>query len=290
MKVSLIGLGNMGMPIAENLLKSGYKLTVYNRTKSKAEEIAAKGARIASSPAEAARETGIVFTVLSDDSAAEEVTFGEEGILAGLEEGGVHVSISTLSVELAEKLSKEHAKRGQHFISSPVLGRPDAAAAAALRLMIAGPEEAQNRVMPLLECIGQDLFVIGEKAYLANVVKLGNNFLIVSMLEALSEVLTMVNKYGIESTSFLEVANALFASPVYKNYGSIMAENQFEPAGFKMKLGLKDVNLMLDAAQKVKAPLPGAELIKQHYAKGIEKGWEDLDWAALIKVLKEAGE
>lgn len=290
MKVSLIGLGNMGMPIAENLLKSGHELTVYNRTKSKAEEMAAKGAKIVSSPAEAARETGIVFTVLSDDSAAEGVTFGEEGILTGLEEGGVHVSISTLSVELAEKLSMEHTKRGQHFISSPVLGRPDAAAAAALRLMVAGPEEARNRVMPLLECIGQDLFVISEIAYLANVVKLGNNFLIVSMLEALSEVLTMVNKYGIESASFLEVANALFASPVYQNYGSIMAENRFEPAGFKMNLGLKDVNLMLDAAQKVKAPLPGAELIKKHYAKGIEEGWEDLDWAALIKVLKGAAE
>lgn len=286
MKIGVIGLGNMGLPMAQNMLQAGHQLVVYNRTTSKAKPLVAKGARLARTPAEAARETGLVFTILSDDKSTEEIVFGQDGILEGLEEGGIHVAVSTISVDCAQKLSKAHSEQGQQFVSATVLGRPDAAASAALRLIVAGPEKARKQIWPVLEAVGQNIFVVGDEGYLSNVAKLGNNFLIVAMLEALSEVLILVEKYGIEPKQFLEIVNTLFASPVYQNYGNIIAERKFEPAGFKMNLGLKDVELMLSAADQVSAPLPLANLAKEHYSEGILRGWENLDWAALIKCIE----
>lgn len=286
MKIGVIGLGNMGLPMAQNMLQAGHQLVVYNRTTSKAKPLVAKGARLARTPAEAARETGLVFTILSDDKSTEEIVFGQDGILEGLEEGGIHVAVSTISVDCAQKLSKAHSEQGQQFVSATVLGRPDAAASAALRLIVAGPEKARKQIWPVLEAVGQNIFVVGDEGYLSNVAKLGNNFLIVAMLEALSEVLILVEKYGIEANQFLEIVNTLFASPVYQNYGNIIAERKFEPAGFKMNLGLKDVELMLSAADQVSAPLPLANLAKEHYSEGILRGWENLDWAALIKCIE----
>lgn len=290
MKVALIGLGNMGIPIAENILKSGHELVIYNRTASKRQSLVEKGAVMAVSPADAAEKATIVFTILSDDKAAEAVVYGEKGIISGLPKGGIHVSVSTLSVELAKKLEEDHEKNSQAFVSCPVLGRPDAAAAAALRLLVAGPKQAREKIMPVLNALGKDIFVVGEKGHLANVVKLGNNFLIVSMLEALSEAFVFVEKYGIKADAFLEIANTLFASPVYQNYGKIMVEERFEEAGFKLALGLKDVNLMLEAAHNAKITLPTAEIAKKHYEEGIEQGWSDLDWAAIVKLLREKSE
>ncbi|MDK8643564.1 NAD(P)-dependent oxidoreductase [Niallia taxi] len=290
MKVALIGLGNMGLPIAENILKSGHKLVIYNRTASKLQSLVEKGAEMAVSPADAAQKATIVFTILSDDKAAEAVVYGEKGIISGLPKDGIHVSVSTLSVELAKKLEEDHQKNSQAFVSCPVLGRPDAAAAAALRLLVAGPKQAREKIMPVLHALGKDIFVVGEKGHLANVVKLGNNFLIVSMLEALSEAFVFVEKYGIKADAFLEIANTLFASPVYQNYGKIMVEERFEEAGFKLALGLKDVNLMLEAAHNAKISLPTAEIAKKHYEEGIEQGWSDLDWAAIVKLLREKSE
>jgi 3-hydroxyisobutyrate dehydrogenase-like beta-hydroxyacid dehydrogenase len=287
LKVALIGLGSMGVPIAENLLNHGYELVVYNRTESKSQDLATKGAIIANTPAEAATQSEIVFTILSDDTAVENVVYGEEGILAGLSPAGIHVSMSTISVHLAKKLASDHENKNQHFVSSTVLGRPDAAAVAALRFMVAGPEQAREKVVPILRILGQDVFTIGAEGYLSNVVKLGTNFLLVAMLESLSESLVMVEKHGVEPKQFLEVINSLFSSPIYKNYGNIILNEQFDPAGFKLKLGLKDVNLMIDAANEVSTELPIATLAQSHYTKGIEKGWGDLDWAALIKVIKD---
>ncbi|MGS2779429.1 NAD(P)-dependent oxidoreductase [Robertmurraya sp. GLU-23] len=287
MKVGLIGLGSMGLPMAENLLQNGYELVVYNRTISKCQELAQKGAFIANTPAEAASHTDIVFTILSDDTAVENVVFGDDGIIAGLQPGGIHVSISTISVHLAKKLTNEHENASQHFVSSTVLGRPEAVAAAALRFIVAGPEEAREKVIPILQMLGQDVFTVGDQGYLSNVAKLGNNFLLVSMLESLSEILVMVQKHGVEPKQFLEIINSLFASPVYNTYGKMIINERFDPAGFKLKLGLKDVNLMIDAANEVSTELPIANLAQSHYSYAIEKGWGDLDWAAIMKVLKD---
>ncbi|MBY8914393.1 NAD(P)-dependent oxidoreductase [Bacillus sp. YC2] len=286
MNIGMVGLGNMGRPIAENVMKAGYKLTVYNRTKEKAAELLEKGADYAETPRKAAERADIVLSMLADDDAVTDVTFGADGIIAGLSENGIHISMSTISAALSEQLSAAHSSRGQSFIAAPVLGRPDAAANADLRIITAGPAEAKKTAEPLLKSLGQQIFDAGEESKTANAAKISTNFLLVSMLEALSESFLLAEQYGLEQKKFLEIANSLFRSPVYENYGTIMAEQTFEPAGFKMKLGLKDTNLALAAAEKVSLHLPLAELAKSHFEHGIENGLGELDWAALIKCVK----
>lgn len=218
----------------------------------------------------------------------EEVVKGPNGILNGLPENGIHISASTISVDLARKLSIAHAERKQHFVSATVLGRPDAAKAAKLRIILAGPEQVRQRVIPVLAALGQEIFEIGDHGEEGNVVKIGVNFLIASMLEALSEAQLMVEKHGLEPARFMDVVNALFQSPVYQNYGAIMAEQRFEPAGFKMKLGLKDVELAIKAAQSVHAPLPLGQLIHNHFSVGMARGYGEMDWTALIRCLEHS--
>ena len=287
MRVGFIGLGNMGLPIARNLLQAGHELTVYNRTRTKAEALASAGAKVASSPAEAS--TGeVVMTMLADDQAVEQTTLGDEGILDTLASGGVHLSLSTVSTALSRRLTAAHATRGQNFIASPVFGRPDAAAAARLVVVAAGPDEAVERVRPLLEAIGRKLFVIGAEPYQANTFKLAGNFLISSMLETLSEAFILIRKSGVEPAKFLEVLNgSFFQSPIYENYGKIIIAQRFSPPGFALHLGLKDVRLVLAAGDEAAVPMPVASVIRDHFVTGVARGWGDMDWAALAKVVAE---
>ena len=287
MRVGFIGLGNMGLPIARNLLKAGHELTVYNRTRSKAEALASAGAKVADSLTEASTAE-VVMTMLADDQAVEQTTLGDGGILNTLASGGVHLSLSTISTALSRRLTVAHAARGQSFIASPVFGRPDAAAAARLVVVAAGPDEAVERVRPLLEGIGRKLFVIGTEPYQANTFKLAGNFLISSMLETLSEAFLLIQKSGVEPAKFLEVLNgSLFQSPIYENYGKIIIAQKFSPPGFALHLGLKDVRLVLAAADEVAVPMPVASVIRDHYLSAVARGWGDMDWAALAKVVAE---
>ena len=287
MRVGFIGLGNMGLPIARNLLKAGYELTVYNRTRSKAEALASAGAKVADSLTEASTAE-VVMTMLADDYAVEQTTLGDGGILNTLASGGVHLSLSTISTALSRRLTAAHTARGQNFIASPVFGRPDAAAAARLVVVAAGPDEAVERVRPLLEGIGRKLFVIGTEPYQANTFKLAGNFLISSMLETLSEAFLLIQKSGVEPAKFLEVLNgSFFQSPIYENYGKIIIAQKFSPPGFALHLGLKDVRLVLAAADEVAVPMPVASVIRDHYLSGVARGWGDMDWAALAKVVAE---
>ena len=287
MRVGFIGLGNMGLPIARNLLKAGHELTVYNRTRSKAEALASAGAKVANSLAEASAAE-IVMTMLADDHAVEQTTFGNGGILSTLASGGVHISLSTISTALSQRLTEAHKARGQSFVASPVFGRPDAAAAAQLVVVAAGPTEAVERVRPLLEAIGRKLFVIGTEPYQANTFKLAGNFLISSMVETLSEAFTLMQKSGVEPAKFLEVLNgSFFQSPIYENYGKIIIEEKFSPPGFALRLGLKDVRLVLAAGDEVAVPMPVASVIRDHFLSGVARGWGNMDWAALAKVVAE---
>ena len=285
MRVGFIGLGNMGLPIARNLIKAGHELTVYNRTRSKAEALASAGTKVANSLAEAGMAE-VVMTMLADDQAVEQTTLGEGGILNTLARGGVHVSLSTISTALSRRLTVAHSARGQSFVASPVFGRPDAAEAARLVVVAAGPAEAVERVRPLLEAIGRKFFVIGSEPYSANVVKLAGNFLIASMLESLSEAFALTRKSGVDPATFLEIVNgSFFQSPIYQNYGKIVIGEEFSPPGFALRLGLKDARLVLAAADEVAVPMPAASLIRDHFVSGVARGWGDLDWAALAKVV-----
>jgi 3-hydroxyisobutyrate dehydrogenase-like beta-hydroxyacid dehydrogenase len=290
MKIGFIGLGNMGSGMAANLLKAGHELTVYNRTAEKAEALVVQGALLAKTPAEASK-VDIVFTMLADDEALESIAFGEHGVVSSLAPGTIHVSAGTISVALSEKLTREHAHRGQRFVSAPVFGRPEAARTAKLFVVVGGPKDAVERCMPLFEAIGQKTFHFGDRPSNANLVKLGGNFLIASTVEALSEVMALIAKGGLDRHQYLDfLTSTLFAAPVYKTYGSLIADQKFTPAGFAAPLGLKDVRLALAAGEGLRVPLPMASLIRDRFLRLLAAGGESLDWSAISELaLEDAG-
>jgi len=282
-----IGLGNMGLPMARNLLKAGHRLGVYNRTRSRGEELAKYGAHVAETLAEAC-SSGVVLTMLADDRATEECTFGEGGIWNALPANGVHVTLSTISTDLSRRLAEAHRARGQSFVAAPVFGRPEAAEAARLLVVAAGPPEALERCRPLLEPLGRKLFVVGADPRAATTVKLAGNFLIASMLETLSEAVVLVRKSGVDPAQFLDIlGGSLFQSPLYENYGKLIVEGRFEPPGFRLRLGLKDIGLVLRAAEAVAVPLPVASVVRDHLLGAVARGLGDLDWSSLAKVAAE---
>jgi 3-hydroxyisobutyrate dehydrogenase-like beta-hydroxyacid dehydrogenase len=284
MDVGFIGLGQMGQGIALNLVKAGHRVIVYNRTRAKTEALASAGAEIAESPADACRGA-VLVTSLAGDEALEAVIFGEGNGLSALGQGAVHISMSTISVALSDRLTETHRKAGQAYVAAPVFGRPEAAAAAKLFVVAAGPEAQLARCQPLFDAIGQRTFVIGDKPSSANLVKLSGNFLLASVIECLGEAFALVRKGGIEPHAYLEIlTNTLFSAPAYKTYGTIIADQKYEPAGFKMSLGLKDIRLALAAADALATPMPVASLVHDHFLAGVAQGKGDSDWSALARL------
>jgi len=258
MDAGLIGIGQMGSGIAKNLLLNGHRVTVYNRTAERAEALQSQGAQVAASVAEACA-SGVVLTMLSDDAALESVVYGEKGLLASLPRGGLHISQSTISVALSDRLAADHAKAGHQFVAAPVFGRPEAAAAGSLVVVAAGPAEAIERAKPLFSAMGPRLAIFGEKPSLANVVKLSGNFLLSSVLESFAEAMAFARKQGIDMRALYDLFIAtLFSSPVYKMYGGLIVAGKYEPAGFATKLGFKDVRLVLQAADAAAVLMPVA--------------------------------
>ena len=285
MNVGFAGLGQMGTGMARNLIKAGHQVTVYNRTRSHAEQLAAEGAKVADSPG-ALADAGIVITMLADDSAVESVVFG--GLLDRLPRGGLHVSMSTISVALSQRLAAAHKERGQNYLAAPVFGRPEAAAAAKLFIVAAGPRDQFERCAELFSALGQRTFYVGEEAHRANVIKLSGNFLIASMVESLGEATALVRKYGMDPREYIElITSTLFPAPVYQNYGSMIAQEKYQPAGFRLRLGLKDVRLAIAAAESVACPMPFASTVHDHFLTGIARGMEDADWSALAQVVAQ---
>lgn len=284
MRITFIGLGQMGAGMARNLLHAGHPLTVYNRSREKAEALKGEGAEVADSPAQACRNAEAVFTMLADDHAVVDTVFGEKGIAAGLPQGAIHISSSTISVNMARQLANEHSAKRQSYLSAPVFGRPDAAKAKKLIVVAGGKAEAVERVRPLLEAISRAVFVAGTEPWQANLFKICGNFMISSMLEAFGEAFATLRKSGADHHQFLEIMAELFGSPIYKNYGKTIADEKFEPAGFALKLGLKDVRLALEAAGEVNAPMPLASLLRDHFLSAIANGQEGLDWSSISQV------
>jgi 3-hydroxyisobutyrate dehydrogenase-like beta-hydroxyacid dehydrogenase len=280
MQISFLGLGNMGRAMAKNLLKARFDLTVWNRTAERADELVAAGAKRAATIAEASR-ADIVITMVADDTALESLMF-EGGLLDLLPRGAIHVSMSTVSVRLAQRLTTAHEERGTTFVSAPVFGRPEAAAAAKLFIVAAGPDTALERCQPLFDAMGQRTFRCGPRPPAANVVKLSGNFLIAAVIEGLAEAIAFVRKEGIDPHFYMDLlTNTLFTAPVYKTYGGLIADERYRPAGFKLPLGLKDVTLTLDAAREVRVPLPIASLVRDRMIAGLAQGHEEEDWSVL---------
>ena len=283
MKVAFTGLGGMGLAMAENLRRAGHDLTVYNRTRARATGLS--GVRLATTPREAAAGAEVLISMLADDAAVEQVILGADGAVHGLGAGAVHAGMSTISHGLTRRLATEHAASGQRYVAAPVFGRPEAARAAKLWIVTAGPSEAIERCRPLFDAMGQGTEVVGDDPLRAAVVKIAGNFLLAAAIEAIGEAFALARKYGVEPARLLEIVNGrLLRSPVYENYGRIIAEERFDPPGFRLRHGLKDTKLALAAGDDAAVPLPIASLVRDRYLEAMAQGWGDLDWAALARV------
>jgi 3-hydroxyisobutyrate dehydrogenase-like beta-hydroxyacid dehydrogenase len=285
MKVGFAGIGSMGSGMARNLAQAGHTLVVYNRSRGPAATLKSAVEKIAATPAEVATGVDVVISMLADDRAVEDVVLGPGGILASLPAGGVHISMSTISVDLSRRLAAAHREKRQHYIAAPVFGRPDAAAAAKLFIVAAGPSDQVERFRPLFDAMGQKTFYIGEEAPAANLFKLSGNFLITVVIESLAETFALIRKSGSDHRKFLEImTESLFAIPIYRNYGSAIAEEKFEPAGFRLPLGFKDNRLVLAAAEEVSVPMPLASLVRDRFLAAMAEGWSESDWSAIARI------
>ena len=291
MKVGFIGLGRMGAGMAANLLRAGHEVTVYNRTLGKEQALVERGAHAAGRVADACQGEAVV-TMLADDRAVEGVVFGDQGVIGSLGPGAIHLSMSTISVALSERLARAHAKAGQRFVAAPVFGRPDVAAAGKLFIVAAGAPDAVAACSPLLEALGQKTFSVGDEPQAANLVKLSGNFLLASVIEGLGEAMALVGKAGVDRHQYLELlTSTLFTAPIYKTYGGLIAEGKFEPAGFAAPLGYKDIRLTLAAADSLRVPMPVASLLRDRFLTLLAQGGEALDWSGIGQLAaRDAGQ
>jgi 3-hydroxyisobutyrate dehydrogenase-like beta-hydroxyacid dehydrogenase len=288
MRIGFIGIGNMGEPMARNLLLAGHDVAVYNRTRQRAEALGREGARTAASPAEAAADADVLITMLADDQALRgTVLEGGRPAIDALRRGAIHMSSSTISLEMSKELERRHGERGQGYIAPPVIGRADAAAERRLWVIAAGPPDQIAHCRPVMEALGRGVTVVGEEPWKANVVKIGVNFVLASMVEALGESYALVEKHGVDPHLFLAVLNGgAFQSPVFENYGTRIADHRYQPAGFSLLLGLKDTQLALAAAESAAAPLPFAGVLRDRFLQALAYGQGDLDWAAIAEIAR----
>ena len=279
MKIAFLGLGKMGSHMARRLLEAGHEVTVWNRSSASADPLAAAGARVAASAAEAAQAGDAVLTMLFDDDAHEAVLFGEGGVLDAMRPGAVHVSLSTISVALSERLTAEHEHRGQRFVAAPVFGRPSVAEEGRLWIVVAGPDADVAQIRPLLVPLSRGISVIGPEPRQAHALKLGGNFMISAMIHTLGEAFVYAEAQGIPPETFLETVNsALFQSPFYAAYGKVMLHPPEQP-GATIDLGAKDMRLLREAAAGRHIGLSLADNLAEVFAQAREVGLAGEDWA-----------
>lgn len=290
-EIGFVGLGAMGAPMAANLSAAGYRLRVYNRTASKADPLVALGAIRAERPGDAAPAGGVAITMVADDGALESVTLGPGGLAERLGRGGIHVSMSTVAPATARRLAEHHGACGNTYIAAPVFGRPEQARARRLWMLMSGPAAQKAAIRPLLEAMGQAIFDFGDDPGAANVAKLCGNFLIAANLEAMAEAFALAEKQGVDRAAVADMlAKTLFACPIYQGYGKAVAEKRFTPVGFRMPLGLKDVELAMRTAAEVQVAMPSASLVRDRMIASLAKGREEMDWSAIaLGVLDDAG-
>ena len=289
MDVGFLGLGAMGRPMALNLIKAGHRVRVWNRSRGTADALIANGATAAATPHDAFGAEAAI-SMLADDAATRSVIL-DSGALNAAPRGLVHVNMATISVSCSRALADAHRERGIAYVAAPVFGRPDAAAAASLHIVAAGPVAAIDRVQPLFDVLGQKTWRVGDDAPRANVMKIAGNFLIACAIEAMSESAALAHAHGLAPRDLFEMlTSTLFASPIYKNYSALIVDQRFEPAGFALRLGLKDTRLALAAGEDAQVPLPFGSVLRDNFLDAIAHGDAERDWTAVAKVaLRPAG-
>lgn len=288
MQLGFIGLGHLGTAIAENILQKRGQLRVYNRTASKAQPLIEKGAVFCNSIKELASACDIVFSMVSDDAALNHVTRGNDGIAQNLKHGGIHVCMSTILPATSSQLLTIHKENNNHYIAAPVMGRPEAARAGKLHFLTSGNKESIDKIKPLLLDAGAaGIWEFGNDVAAANIAKLCNNSLIVSAIESMAEALHLARKSGIDTTTWMNmITQSVFAAPVYINYGNILLKEMYQPAGFTLRLGLKDMNLVMEQSREVNAEMPIGQLMQKRFHEGVATGLGDHDWTAVAMMLK----
>ena len=287
MKIGFIGLGKMGLPVAENILNAGHDLSVYNRTAAKADPLKDAGASVASNPAEAAAGD-VVFTMPFSDDHMDEVMFGDGGILAAMKPGAIHVCMSTLSVVTADRITQAHTDAGHGYVAAPVMGRPEMAAAAKLFVLAAGNAKTIETVQPIFDVIGQRTFVLGDRPSQSNLIKLCLNFMAASAINSMGESMALARKCGIEPDAYLEVfTGTIFPGVVYQTYGKIIADENYDSPGADLDLGIKDVGQLIEAATAQTVPMPIASVLHNNFVMAKARGNADKDWAVVAKLMAE---
>jgi 3-hydroxyisobutyrate dehydrogenase-like beta-hydroxyacid dehydrogenase len=284
LQIGFLGLGSMGTPIVRRLLAARHEVTVWNRTRERAEILEKEGAEVAATPADVARDSDVVMTMLFDDAAHEEVLFGSKelpvnGLLGALRPGALHISLSTISVALSERLTEEHARRGQEFVAAPVFGRPNVAEEGRLWIAVGGADDAVAKARPILEPLSRGISVVGREPRQAHALKLGGNFLISAMIHSLGESFVFAASQGLDPEVFLETVNsALFQSPFYAAYAKVMLHPP-DKVGATIELGAKDMRLLREAAESRGVHLSLADQLAEVFAQAARQGLGDTDWA-----------
>jgi 3-hydroxyisobutyrate dehydrogenase-like beta-hydroxyacid dehydrogenase len=290
MKVGFIGIGRMGRGIAGRILTGENDLVVYNRTPEKAQELAAAGARVAASIAEACEDREVVITMVADDAALEEVTLGNGALRDSLAEGAIHMTMGTHGVATVRTLTAAHTAAGQVMIAAHAVGRPDVAAAGQIGIIVGGQPDAIRRCDPLFEVIGRRTFEAGQEPAAASAIKLANNFVLGCAIEVMGEAFSLARKYGVSPQVLYDLmTDGLFAAPAYKVYGQIMVDEAYDKVGFTADLGLKDANLVLDAAGLARLPMPSANVLRDRLLGAVAHGDGGKDWAVVAREQARAG-
>jgi 3-hydroxyisobutyrate dehydrogenase-like beta-hydroxyacid dehydrogenase len=281
--IGFIGLGKMGKAIVGLLLSSGHKVTVWNRSQDAVQELVAKGAQAAAKPADLAK-ADFLLTMLANDAATRSVII-DQGVLEAAHPGLIHLNLATVSVALAREFAELHRQRKIGYVAAPVFGRPDAAAAGKLNVVVAGDPATIAKAQPVLDAIGQKTWPVGDQPESANVVKIAGNFMIASAIETMGEAVALARSHGVKADAFLDIlTNTLFAAPAYKLYGGLIAAEKYKPAGFAAPLALKDVRLALSAADEKNVPMPFANVVRDSLMELIATDGADDDWVAIARV------
>lgn len=284
MKVGFIGLGRMGQGMAGRILNAGHDLLVSDPVPGQTTSLEEAGAVAVPSPAAATADRDVVISMLPSDKILDIVLNGDNGLIDGMDTSCIHMAMGTHGVKAINTAAAAHADAGQTFVASPVLGRPDLAAQGLLKVCPGGPDAAVEKVLPLLEVIGQQTFRVGEKQQASAAVKIANNFVLGCAIETMGEALSMVEKLGVDPQLFFEVmTQGLFAAPAYDVYGKMIVDQNWDSHGATAVIGLKDADLALEAAQVAEVPLPSTHVWRDYLIRAIERGEGDLDWAVMAR-------
>ena len=288
MQIGFIGLGHLGMPIAENLLQHHPEMLVYNRTASKTKPLEEKGARVCKNVKELASVCDVVFTIVSNDAVVKEITEGEDGIAINLKKDGIHVSMSTILPATSEYLFQLHQRHNNHYIACPVSGRPEAARDKKLNFIISGDNKIINAVKPLLNDAGASgIWEYGEKPGNANAAKLCTNYMILAALQSMAEGINLAKKSGIDEALWMKmITSSLFNCGIYINYGNLVLKEAYKPAAFSLELGLKDATLVMKQAETTESKMFIGKLVQEQLQQLFDNGYGDYDWSAIALSVK----